>query len=109
MFSKLSRFVFSLDEPQPGPSGIRLKKSPNISPNKADDSDYDSDVECSDPLMNAAKSDSKKLNVKPSATGMEVLTAPDLQLDWVSDDDSDDEVVFVEYNQNVQFKFRTNF
>lgn len=102
----------------PGPSGIKRTQSSAIKSEQLptnssaalqhlvdDDSDYDSDETINmrgqhmlsyaqSPLPPRKKSFS---SAEPPSVRSEVLTAPDLQLDWTSDcSDSDDEVVFVQ-------------
>lgn len=102
----------------PGPSGIKRMHSsikseqlPTSSSNAPhqhlvdDDSDYDSDDAIdmrSQRMLSYVQSPlapRKKLynSTEAPIVRSEVLTAPDLQLDWTSDcSDSDDEVVFVQ-------------
>lgn len=93
------------NEPQPGPSGI-ARISNNMSQNVRhtivdSDSDYDSDeiesrIEVPQPSIEVPQ---PCIEVDVTTT---VLSAPDLQLDWVSDSsDSDDEVIFVPNQANV--------
>lgn len=107
----------------PGPSGIKRTQSSSIkseqlpASNSAphqhfvdDDSDYDSDDAINmrgqrlrsyvpSPLAMNKKSYN---SVEQPNMRSEVLTAPDLQLDWTSDcSDSDDEVVFVQSSARV--------
>lgn len=107
----------------PGPSGIKRTQSSSIKSEQVpasssalhqqlvdDDSDYDSDDAMNmrgqrmlsyvqSPLAPRKKS---YTSAEQPTVRSEVLTAPDLQLDWTSDcSDSDDEVVFVQSSSRV--------
>lgn len=107
----------------PGPSGINRTQSSSIKSEQQpgssstthqhlvdDDSDYDSDDAINmrgQPMQSyihsplAPRKNPYSAAEQPTVRS-EVLTAPDLQLDWTSDcSDSDDEVVFVQSSARV--------
>lgn len=120
--------LFCRDVPQPGPSGIKRKKSSiktevpitaSVSQLNGD-SDYDSDdtfisKSHHNPIQTFSPTNNRYSNVVeqpslPQSSRSEVLTAPDLQLDWASDSsindsDQDDEVVYVPTCARVNYYF----
>ena len=93
--------------PQPGPSGVKRKRSPinteqpSTSRNNPNyllnryDSDSDS-FSMPSPIHQINLDDEPTLNRLNGSHN--VLTAPDLQLDWATDsstDDTDDEVIYI--------------